>query len=75
MTQITEELKFRTIRSSIKKFGDFEKSIEIKPIDISGERGYSYKINEDIVNAVIKEMSDTIEKDAEKRGIKVLQIK
>jgi hypothetical protein len=75
MTQTTNELQFRTIKSSIKKFGDFEKSIEINPIDISGEIGYSYKINESLVSDVIKEMRDTIEKDAQKRGIKVLQIK
>ncbi len=75
MTHTTNELQFRTIKSSIKKFGDFEKSIEINPIDISGEIGYSYKINESLVSDVIKEMRDTIEKDAQKRGIKVLQIK
>jgi len=75
MAHATDELKFRIIKSSIKKFGDFEKSIEINPIDISGESGYSYKINQDLVSAVINQMSDTIEKDAQKRGFKVLQIK
>jgi hypothetical protein len=75
MTHTTNELQFRTIKSSIRKFGDFEKSIEINPIDISGEIGYSYKINESLVKDVINEISETIEKDAQKRGIKVLQIK
>lgn len=75
MANATDELNFRIIKSSIKKFGDFEKSIEINPINISGESGYSYKINEGLVSAVINEMSDTIEKDALKRGMKVLQIK
>ena len=75
MTPTTDEFKYRIIKSSIKKFGDYEKSIEIYPIDISGETGYSYKINESLVSSVIKEMGDTIEKDAQKRGIKVIQIK
>ena len=75
MTHTPDEFKQRIIKSSIKKFGDYEKSIEISPIDISGEEGYTYKINESLVSSVIKEIGDTIEKDARKRGIKVLQIK
>lgn len=75
MQQPEEELKYRIIKSSIKKFGDFEKSVEINPIEISGEIGFSYKISENLISTVIKDLTDTIETDAKKRGFKVTQVK
>ncbi|MDQ6902327.1 MAG: hypothetical protein M3139_04845 [Bacteroidota bacterium] len=75
MSHPTDELNYRIIKSSIKKIGDYENSIEINSIEVSGEKAYSYKINEDLVRNVIKNITDTIERDAEKRGLKVMQIK
>ena len=76
MAHPTDELNYRIIKSSIKKIGDYGNSIEINSMEISGEKAYSYKINEEaLARNVIKEITDTIERDAEKRGMRVVQIK
>ena len=61
MSQEEYEIKTVAIKNSIREVGNYENQVKIKEIIISGNRVYSYKIDNSLPGCIIKEISSCIE--------------
>ena len=74
MSHAGYDIKTVAIKNSIREVGEYENSVKITAITLSGNRVFSYKIDGGLPTSIVKKISSCIENKAKKLDFQVLQI-